>query len=206
LIRYCEDIGMFVLDRGRASCRWKTTFCTEHCYNKKFYNMNIGLLDRDKKNDLYWAEIDGKDIQNTLDRKRKSTKRFRFCTRGEPFSTMSDIILIENICKHNPDTKFYAPTRAWRSTLRDMIETCLFLIPNLFITASIDPSNTQEEVDELVADGWSTGFFGNDNKYPFIVTPDVVKCPAKWGDDVSCANCNVACFNPKQTHHWLKEH
>jgi len=207
LIRHCKDIGMFALDRGRSTCKFSTEFCSERCYNNKFYTMNIGLDKRDHKNDAYWDALTSEQFKKELYRKRLSTKRFRFCTRGEPFSVSSDVFLIAEIAKACPQTDFWAPTRAWRNkALRSIIEFTLFRMHNVYITASVDPSNTQEEIDMLVDRGWSTHFFGNDEQYPFVVPSKIIKCPSKWHHSITCVDCNVACFNKQQTHSWLKEH
>ena len=207
MIRHCKDIDMFALDRGRSSCIYKTNFCKKHCYNNKFYDMNIGLNTRDKKNDFYWKYMDGDVIKKSLSTKRLPTKRFRFCTRGEPFKELQDIYKLYDICIKNPNTKFWTPTRAWRhDTVIHRIIKVLLPLNNFFLTCSLDPSNTQEEFDFLNNLGLSTGFFGNDITYPFK-TASIIKCPNKWGNkNITCANCNSACFIHKQTHHWLKEH
>ena len=169
--------------------------------------MNIGLDKRDEINDAYWETLTAFSFRKEISKKRLSTKRFRWCTRGEPFSTIYDVLKIRTIALTCPEIDFWAPTRGWRNAnIRDNIETYCFPIPNLFITASIDPSNTQQEISTLVTNGWSTHFFGDDRQYPFILPSKVIKCPAKWGDNITCMDCNVACYNPKQTHSWLKEH
>jgi hypothetical protein len=207
MIRWCKDIDMFAIDRPKSSCLWKTKFCKEHCYNNKFYKMaKIKLELRDKKNETFYSNIFGTDLNIILSRKRKPTDRFRLCTRGEPITGSYDIYQLKDWARYNPRTQFWVPTRAWRNTnLKCLIEKHLFNVDNVFIQASLDPSNTQAEVDDLIKRGWSTSFFGNDNVYPFK-NVNYVKCPLKWSHTGSCSTCTVACFNPKQTHHWLKEH
>ena len=170
--------------------------------------MNIGLDKRDVKNDNFWLTLTGADLNAILSRKRKQTKRFRFCTRGEPFSLKSDVYKIYRLCAQNKNTDFWAPTRAWRnSSVLDLIINILEPLDNFYLTCSLDPSNTQLQVDYLNRMGVSTGFFGDDKTYPFKHNKPVVKCPNKWGDKtITCANCNVACYIHEQTHHWLKSH
>ena len=168
--------------------------------------MNIGLAQRDLKNEEYWINTKAKDFKNELARKRNQTDRFRFCTRGEPFATSADVMRVYEFVKAVPETDFWAPTRSWRTytVFRDVVNILLPL-DNFYLTCSIDPSTTQKEFDYLDRNGFSTGFFGDSVAHPFLSNP--IKCPNKWGNkSITCANCNVACFIKPQTHHWLKEH
>jgi hypothetical protein len=169
------------------------------------------MRSKDPRNEAYWQNLTGKLLRSHLLRKSTGGKgtlktRVRLMTRGETFSTPSDIRKVEDILKSNPDTVFWIPTRSWRNEFyRPLVLRLAKEYPNAKILASIDPSNTQEEVDGLVKDGWSTMFFGDDD-----VTPqgsNAHKCSKTWNHSKGhCATCTEGCFGPGQKHVWLKEH
>jgi hypothetical protein len=204
-IRFCDDIGMFVWDRPRsASCVHRTAFCNAHCYNGKLERI-FKLAPKDARNEIWWKQVTGSQVKKTLDRKRKETSRVRGCTRGENFKDNSDIDRIKDIAQANPERTFWLPTRAWRNPeLRQRIQSELFGLPNVRIQASLDPSNSRQEVNQLILDGWSTMFFGNDDRAPIA---NSVKCQKTW-DHVkgACRTCETGCFRNEQTHIWLKQH
>lgn len=203
-IRYCKDIGLWAIDRPCTTCKWRTSFCKANCYNGKLYRI-YELEGKDKRNELYWQQLTGADLRKALNAKRSGGKRnrFRLMTRGEALTCFEDIDRVAEIAKSNPDILFWLPTRAWRG-MRHVIENRLFKIKNLRLLASIDPSNSQAEIDSLVASGWSTMFFGNDDRAPI---EDSFKCPKTWNHKVGhCQKCKGGCFSPKQVHIWLKSH
>lgn len=124
-------------------------------------------------------------------------------TRGEAFKTMGDIDKVAEIARANPGTLFWVPTRAWRSLAhRAKIERILFPIRNIRVQASLDPSNTPEEMESLTATGWSTMFFGDDT-----ATEGRMLCPKTHkGRKGACATCRGGCFSPAQTHVHLLKH
>lgn len=203
--RFCKDIGMFAVDRPMASCVHRSEFCRKHCYNGKLYKIYKGMKGKDCRNADFWETLTGQGLADILKGKRHQTKRFRFMTRGEALATMDDVDRVVEICKSNPNTLFWLPTRGWRNAdLRPVIEQKLSKIRNLRLMASIDPSNTESEIAGLVAGGWSTMFFGNDDHAPIA---DSVKCPKTWAKKHGhCAKCTGGCFSPKQRHVWLKMH
>jgi len=83
----------------------------------------------------------------------------------------------------------------------------MFPIKNIKVQASIDPSNSKEEVNSLIKKGWSTMFYGNDRMHPFVSKCDTIKCEKTWKKEKGhCAVCKNGCFNKKQSHIWLKKH
>lgn len=203
-LRHCSDIGMFAIDRPCTTCTHATSYCRKHCFNIKLYRaFGHGMKPKDVKNEEAWSCMDGITLSNVLDRKRKPTDRIRLMTRGEAISTMADIDKVASIATANPDRLVWVPTRAWRNpVLREAIEARLFPLPNLRLQASLDPSNTDAERDDLTASGWSTMFFGDDT-----ATAGRFLCP-KTHDHASghCLTCKGGCFSSKQTHVHLKQH
>lgn len=204
-IRFCNDIGMFCYDRPVSTCRHCTSFCKLNCYNRKLYDMYHAMSTKDVRNEAYWAETTGAELNKTLSKKRKQTARVRFMTRGEAISTAADVDKIVEICTTNSSRLFWLPTRAWRNTeLRALIIEKLFPIKNLRLLASIDPSNTAAEIDGLITQGFSTMFFGNDDVAPIA---NSVKCQKTWEHKTAaCATCENGCFKAEQKHIWLKQH
>lgn len=204
-IRFCKDIGMFAYDRSREhSCIWRTEFCNANCFNCKLEAaFGHAIEPKDVKNDAFWTMLDGAQVKADLASKRNQTKRVRLMTRGEAFRTVSDIRKVAEICKANPGTLFWVPTRAWRSKVhREVIERELFKVRNLRLMASIDPSNTDAEIESIKASGWSTMFFGDDT-----ATEGRMLCPKTHKHKVgACATCKGGCFSAKQTHVHLLQH
>ena len=202
-IRYCQDIGMFAIDRPKTSCRHRTIFCNENCYNNKLYKL-YKLTDKDTRNEKYWENLTGEKLNIELSLKKHQTNRIRLMTRGEAFSDNADIDQVKDLLLKNPDRLFWIPTRAWRSkALKTRIESEIMPFKNARIQASIDPSNTMQEVNQLVFDGWSTMFFGDNNRSPI----KAIKCQKTWQHKKgACANCKIGCFSKNQNHVWLKKH
>lgn len=207
-IRFCADIGMYASDRSiKESCKWRTPFCV-HCYNHKLAKVFKGIAGKDIRNERFWDTLDGKQFKQIMSRKRKSVKRFRFQTRGETFATMTDMWKVYDIVSKNPEIKFWIPTRAWRNPeLRFMIEKWIMTLPNAYVQASLDPTNTKEEMESLKSSGWSTMTYGIEDSY---MTPlgDVFHRCKKTHMDIKghCANCSNGCFSDKRVDVLLKQH
>lgn len=90
--------------------------------------------------------------------------------------------------------------------MRVMIERELMGIENLYLLASLDPSNEQDEYDSLILSGWSTMFFGNDSEFPFA--EKAFKCPKTWGHIKGACNvCKNGCFQGRgRVDVWLSQH
>lgn len=161
---------------------------------------------RDIKNEIYWQHLNGEKFRTDMSRKRKNTDRFRFVSRGEAISNEQDILKIKDIVLTNSEITFWVPTRAWRSNLRSQIESDLFPIGNLRVTASLDPSNSNEEMQELSDAGWGTTFFGNNETY--YLEDVAIKCIKTWDKKrgIKCYNCENGCYNINQAHVWFKQH
>ena len=198
-MRWCNDIGMFAFDRSiQESCVHATDFCKKTCFNVKLFKVYKNMHVKDVRNEAYWEQIDGKEVYNTLKRKKKQVKRGRFMTRGEAVSDYGDIDRIVDICVNNPDTDWWLPTRAWLNPLlRVMIESRLMPIKNLKISASLDPSNTIEDWD--ISDSWSTMYYGDDEQLTNPKTgKKMFKCPKTWGHvKGACETCKNGCFHGK---------
>ena len=195
-LRWCEDIGMFAFDRPiPISCVHKTEFCKKTCFNVKLYKFYKNMSVKDVRNEAYWQQISGVEVRRTLDRKRKQVDRVRFMTRGEGLADYNDVDRVADICIENPDSEFWLPTRAWRHPLLFALATDLRSIPNLHVLGSFDPSNTAEEWEQVVAQGWSTMYYGDDK---FLTTPlggKMFKCPKTWGHvSGACGVCKKGCF------------
>lgn len=210
-LRYCADIGLWSLDRPVSTCLWRTIYCAMHCFNRKLYRVYKNMVAKDKRNEAYWQALNGQSIREHLLRKSTGGKgtikpRVRLMTRGEAFSTPNDIRKVENILASNPDVVWWIPTRSWRNEFyRPMVKALSVKYPNAKILASVDPSNTQEEVDGLKADGWSTMFFGNDDQTP--QGQDAHKCAKTWNHTKgACATCTEGCFGANRVDVWLKKH
>jgi len=205
-VRFCQDIGMFSIDRPRTTCKHATSFCAKHCYNVKL-EAAFGhvIKPKDNRNEIYWQQLTGSGLNKELSKKRNQIKRVRLMTRGEAFSTIEDIKKVKDLLKSNPSTIFWIPTRAWRNIeLRKAIESDIMTIKNARVQASLDPSNTQEEISSIIADGWSTMFFGDDSEQS---QQNRKLCPkTHQGKKAHCSKCIGGCFSPKQTHVHLKQH
>jgi hypothetical protein len=224
--RFCEDIGMFAIDRpifsirnkagrviAKGSCIWKTSACDD-CFNLKFMRMYKRDIDaRDVRNEQSWERLTGKALATTLDRKSKrQTGRVRFMTRGEAFRDRTDIIRVRGLLTANPDRLFWIPTRAWRSRhLRPLIVAIMREFPNARIQASTDVTTTREEQASLDAEGWSTMFFGDDEAFETLTGEKRHLCAKTWAHKKgACASAETCleggCFDKEQTHVHLKQH
>lgn len=195
-IRFCEDIGMYVIDRPRAfSCVHRTSFCEETCYNIKLERAFPKILERDKKNEDFWQNTDAFTMRKILKRKTKGTKRIRLCTRGEPFRDATDVKRIQEWVYINPEWTWWIPTRAWREPgLRESIELEIMdALPNARVMASIDPSTEESTHDFLYRKGWPRLYYGDNNYSSMYPT---FRCPKTWKKlKGHCAVCKGGCFS-----------
>ena len=209
-IRKNNDINLFSIDRDKISCIHKSEYCLKYCYNNKLYKIFKLMNTADIKNEYYWHNGNiASDIKKHF--QRRKTKRIRFMSRGECFKNMSDVYKVKNILENNKDIVFHIPTRAWRD--KDLYILITNELHNKFnnvrIFASIDPSNTIEELK--IASKFCTGtmFFGNNEKHPLQDNCKISRCPKTWNKTktVTCKNCNF-CYNSKKQnlHIWLKKH
>lgn len=225
MIRNCTDIGLLSFDRPRGlSCKHATSFCRRGCYNKKLEAVfNKGRdWDIDIKRDEIWRSRDGvkefcESLDSILHPKREKAKqickdRFRFCSRGELFGDYEDLMKFSQIIATYPFIKFWVPTRAWRdpSLLDSLTRVRDGAFSNAKIMASIDPSNSYDEMAPMLHRRFSTLFFGDNDTHPLSRLDEevgkITKCPKTWeGTKGNCATCNF-CFGDNQVHVWLKKH
>jgi hypothetical protein len=162
------------------------------------------MVKRDQFNLDAWANCTVQEFVDCLTGKHtRQIKRFRFATRGEVFYSSKNILKIRDIANAMPETIFWIPTRAWRNPMRRAeIMAVLFPLKNVRIMASVDPSNSLDEIAALKADSWSTIFFGDND-----ATDNRIKCSKTW-DHVkgACANCQHGCFNSERVDIHLKQH
>jgi hypothetical protein len=165
------------------------------------------MKSRDITNELFWNDLNEFVFRNWLNHKKTPISRFRFTTRGESISTEKDIFKLYYICKTNEQILFWIPTRSWRNDkLKRSVEKYLFPIKNIRMSASTDPSNSDDEIIELEKTGWNVSFFGDNEK--FVFKNNCIKCPKTWdkNSNINCVICENGCFNLKQTHIWYKQH
>ena len=213
MIRWGGDIGMFQIDRPindislddgtivRGSCnRFKTSYCSDTCYNLKLYRMYPNMAKRDIRCEMNWQKM-GKhntwQIAEHLYKKRKQTKRARFMSRGEAIANKQDVFRVKALAEDTSDTNWWLPTRAWQSKyLRTLIEDELMTMDNVSVNASFDPSNTYEEWDLMVnVHGWNVMFYGDDSPNAIPVGKRFA-CPKTWKKlKGHCKVCKGGCFS-----------
>jgi hypothetical protein len=199
MFRFCKDIGMWAIDRSQKTCVHRTDFCNKYCYNKKLYRLYKDMVTRDDKNDEFWKSLDAISFKEW--NKRRKIKKFRFCTRGEAFASIEDIVKIHNIIAGNPKVTFWVPTRAWRNpSFKLIIETIIKPMKNARVLASTDPTTTQDDFEALKESQWSTMFFGDNSPR------DAFKCLKTWGKEFTCNQCKDGCFSKKRVDIHLKTH
>ena len=219
-LRWCSDIGMWSLDRPindipntniTGSCVNRTSFCDVTCYNLKLYRMFPAMLTKDIRNEEFWQSLPttrrhtyGNPSLESLRKKfknsRRQTKRVRLMTRGEGIKDKSDVQRVRILCEEFPDIIWWLPTRAWRNAeLRDLVQRYLMPLPNLALNASLDPTNTENEIRLLTADGWSTMFYGDDTREysPTMRGMErMFKCPKTHKKLKNhCGICKGGCFS-----------
>jgi hypothetical protein len=198
-MRWTADIGMFTIDRSReASCIHKTDFCDDTCFNNKLEVAFAHAIEpKDVRNDEAWENIPSTKIEGIFDRKRNQTSRARLMSRGEAFADFTDIQRVQHLANSTPDTKWWIPTRAWRDkTLWDDVERLEAITPNLVILASLDPSNTQDEWEQLKDADRSIMFYGDDEMTTAPTGERMFMCPkTHQGLKGHCDICKAGCFN-----------
>lgn len=199
VLAYCDDLDLYCLDRPRR-CPWRTVFCThpEHgCYGAKMEKAWPTWRTWLQKADFLWTLLTASAFNGL--------SRMRICRVGEPIESIEDIIRITDWANGNPECLFWMPTRSWRNkTLRQALKT---LPENVKVLASIDPSNTEAEVQSLVREGFSTMFYGNDSRHPLGNRASVTKCKKTWEHETGrCSRCDEGCFSDKRSDVWLKFH
>ena len=203
-LKISVELGMMVIDRAwGTTCAWRTPFCTRHCYNKNISRTRPNLKKAAKPDERFWKELTGEWLYDLLHCDRFAyfcekmgytpaymRGRIRLATRGEAFSKPADVTKVADLCKANPATLFWVPTRAWRNeAMANMIEDLMMCLPNARVLASTDPSNTDEELAELGERCWNTMFFGDDT-----ATKGRFKCPKTWKKIKSyCRICKPGC-------------
>ncbi len=212
-IKVNAELGMLTIDRAWGStCKWKTSFCREHCYNKKLMAVHPSILKASKPDEQFWADFDGKWLYEFLHSDRFEywaqkmgytgafmRGRIRLATRGETFAEPADVDKVADLLDMNPQTLFWMPTRAWRdSDMADLIEDQVLPFPNARVLASTDPSNTAAEYREIEGRGWNTMFFGDDSA---AATDGRFRCPKTWKKWKSyCRLCKNGCFKNGEVH------
>lgn len=201
------EIGMFCLDRSRASCVHASSFCREHCMWNKLERCFPGVRKAQLIREKLWFLASENwdyvcDLADMLKRKRKQIDRIRICSCGEAFTCDHDIWFISDLARLLPESEFWITTRAWKSKKADSISRDK-LPSNVILMASVDPSDAPKTVRRLAKEGWQLIFFGDDD-HAFDGI-EWVKCPKTWGKKKGhCATCKTGCFAGK--HVWLKEH
>lgn len=220
-LRWCADIGMWSLDRPindipntniTGSCVNRTSFCDATCYNIKLYRMFPAMLTKDIRNEQFWQSLPTnmilratnhpsiQSLRKKFKNSRRQTKRVRLMTRGEGIKDKSDVQRVFVLCMEFPDIIWWLPTRAWRNAeLRDLVQKWLMPLPNLALNASLDPTNTENEIRQLTSDGWNTMFYGDDTREwsPTMKGMQrMFKCPKTHkGLKNHCGICKGGCFS-----------
>ena len=96
--RWCNDIGMYAIDRDMASCaKTASPWCKEHCYNFKLFYLYKAMPGCDARLKQAWANFDAKEVNASLAGKRKQVKRVRLATRGEAINCVADVLKIAEL-------------------------------------------------------------------------------------------------------------
>ena len=202
--RFVEALGVRAVDRGAGSCTHRTAGCAG-CYVRRQlrqYHDTRACFAAGGKDDREWSDLSPSYFAGL------TPQRFRLCTRGEPFSTLSDVCRIASWTEAAPGVIFWIPTRGWRDPqIKAAVERELLPRRNVRILASVD-RETAGETDRLLASGWSVMYFDPDNRKP-ETTGRVVKCRKTWnhGAGITCATCRGGCFasgSPRVV--WLRFH
>lgn len=206
-MRHCTDLGLFAIDKPMSSCKHRTAYCKKSCYNRKFfrqYRHTMKPFERTLRSE--WRALTGVAVAAELSRKRKPTDRVRLCTRGEPFSTLADIIKVRDILLATPATKWWIPTRAWRDPiLAAFIDAMIRPLPNAYVQASMDPSNSMQDWQNVKDLGWPVMFFGDDHATQTPLGDALARCPKTWEHTkASCSTCTL-CFDGASNVH-LRKH
>lgn len=224
-LTYTNALGMWVLNRGHDSCKWRTPACAD-CYNHRLSNAY-------KDTCRAWKSPEGSDNLrwNRCTRQAfEDLPRVRLCSRGEAFPDLFSVFRVAEWAEHNPRTLFWIPTRSWQVgcnlnyRMIKNIDNLLRPLPNVRVMASLDPF-TAHHYAWLRSNGWSTMYFEsynapewyNKGEFPSAVaTP--FKCPKTWdiykdpntGRIVAphgvCRTCESGCFSTNRVDVWLRNH
>ena len=209
-MRYIPEIGLYAQDRSHSACPYSTEFCKVHCYWNKFkrWQKPAARLALERRLRSEWERLTPSQFGRLIQRRKHPTDRIRFAAAGEALATPADVSRVESIIRTYPAILFWVPTRAWRApALRDQIRGRLLTLRNARVLASLDPSNTAEEVEGLASDGWSTMFFGADRLEEGSPFRGRYRCPKTWEHRRGfCRECSKGCFREGQVHVHLKKH
>lgn len=211
-LQFNRELQMFTIDRPVLSCTHCTSFCRKYCYTHKAYDMYPNMETGDFRSEYVWQHLDPAKLRDELARKKsRDVSVVRLMSRGEAFSELEDIQRVKQLLATNPETAFWIPTRAWRDErFRPLIESEIMPLANAFVSASIDPTSTPEEVRLLKDNGWSLMFFGIDDIGEAEKKFGVEFCPCPKTHDKDhqkgiCLRCRQ-CFSEKGTAIHLKRH
>ena len=203
-----REIGLLTFNRSvERTCVHATEFCTRTCYTLKERRLYANtVVPADLKNEEAWRNLTPnalRELRRRFDSPAALVRRVRMFSRGEGFSSLSDLPRAEAILAALPNTLFMWPTRAWRNPgLRPLVRELQDRYPNLRLLASTDPTTTQAEFDQLHQDGWSTMHFGDEGR-----AEKYFNCPKTHVKlKGHCAICKAGCFQPGQVHIHLKQH
>jgi hypothetical protein len=217
-------IGVWAIDRGIGSCKWRTHACDD-CYNRKC------LIYPDTKKAWYPGGKDDQDWARITPENFRGLNRVRLCTRGEAFTCVDDCKRVGEWLQANPGCLFWIPTRAWQTGKRGSPENWFSINSpmvaainryvrchdNARVMASLD-------VDTICHHGilkdleWSTMYFHRDNIAPTGYIMNAHRCRKTWqkkinpatGRPVSlkgvCRTCRSGCFSAERVDVWLKYH
>jgi len=209
-LRWVADIGCWTMDREISeTCKHRTEFCDEWCFNVDLAKVYKGMSTRDKRLENYWQQLTGSMLKTELDRKRsRQTNLVRYMSRGEAISDYSDIKRIKAHALMNPDRRFWLPTRSWRDRKLWKQVTRFLTMPNIHLCMSFDPSNTLEEWKFAEGQDFPIMFFGNDDQKAFPIKAKKFKCPKGWQADKkgTCSTCKGGCTSKRQVIVHLKQH
>lgn len=192
---------MYVIDRGRSSCVWRTDFCNRYCYNRRFYALNKYMIQSDDRYDNFWNNLVNM-FELELNLLKSKPSFIRLCSRGEPFASLSDVIKVYWLVTKYSDITFWIPTRAWRNTAIRNELLRLKSIHNVRLLASLDPTNSEDEWCMLKEQGFSTMYFGDDNN-----VEGRYLCPkTHFKLKGVCTTCLNGCMNPNRVDIHMKKH
>jgi hypothetical protein len=222
-LRQCPDIGLWVLDRGVGSCKWRTSAC-DLCYNRKMlrYVDFRRAWSPGGKDDQAWNRVNPESFAGL--------RRVRLCTRGETFTSVDDCKRVGDWVAGNPGCLFWIPTRAWQtgksgspehwfsinSVMIEAINQYVRCYSNARVQASLDV-DTVGHHGVLKDLGWSTMYFHRENAVPGFGA-SARRCRKTWETRVNpktgrrvhlkgvCRTCRTGCFSADRTDVWLKYH
>ena len=198
LIKWVPDIGMYAIDRPMKTCVWKSEWCGKHCYNIKFFKtFPKNMIPFETKAERSWDAFTPENFAEWLKNVSRPVKRFRICTRGEPFTNLDDIIKIREIAHENQNIEFWIPTRAFSNDqMMVNIEYAFRGYWRAKIMWSVDPCTNTSLMD------------GSHRPWIIVGRDDCgspVKCPKTWEHvEGACGTCEIGCFSGHDV--LLKEH